>query len=381
MNCNELKEYISAYVDDELTQTQRDFVEAHTANCADCRALLAEYQAARETLTSLRATPALPDIQEATMAKINTGKLLEKPRRWLKPALVAVPVLAAVVIALSLVFSGSPLSPEEVLAKASAAQQIKPASFGVTIDSDRYNQQTGEWEPELLYEEKISPGKYYHKTTFVSLPSQEGFEIIYAGDTAYYHSFPWGVTSSLQLSTIASMIQQGKERINYQDSSASESSYVDSLLAGNLNGNTQITQLPDETIDGVLCYHFHVVDNGLKTTLSTETIKNSPGWNKLSAEEQEMLLKATERMNEQRQSPNYKTQTDMDIWIGKSDYLVYKTLQLGRIESPNPLTGEITTTNWRGNIIYTYPVEPFSINPPLDAEGKLLPDWYIYSDS
>ena len=58
MRCSDIEELLSAYADDELPFTQKDFVEEHLAACADCRATLEDYRLIRRQLTSLRETPA-----------------------------------------------------------------------------------------------------------------------------------------------------------------------------------------------------------------------------------------------------------------------------------------------------------------------------------
>ncbi|GAI33150.1 unnamed protein product, partial [marine sediment metagenome] len=55
MKCSDIEELLSAYANEELSRTQREFVEEHLSSCADCRTALADYTTVRHWLTSLRA--------------------------------------------------------------------------------------------------------------------------------------------------------------------------------------------------------------------------------------------------------------------------------------------------------------------------------------
>jgi anti-sigma factor RsiW len=47
MRCSDYEELLSAYVSDELSRTQKEFIEEHLAGCADCRETLAGYNRVR----------------------------------------------------------------------------------------------------------------------------------------------------------------------------------------------------------------------------------------------------------------------------------------------------------------------------------------------
>jgi anti-sigma factor RsiW len=55
MRCSDYEELLSAYANDELSRTQREFVEEHLAGCAACRQTLAGYAGARRRLSALSA--------------------------------------------------------------------------------------------------------------------------------------------------------------------------------------------------------------------------------------------------------------------------------------------------------------------------------------
>jgi anti-sigma factor RsiW len=68
MKCSDLTDLISAYDDNELPETQRQYIESHLAGCADCRRQLDEFRAARRKITSLY-IPAVPDIKAGVTAR------------------------------------------------------------------------------------------------------------------------------------------------------------------------------------------------------------------------------------------------------------------------------------------------------------------------
>lgn len=102
MNCKDLEELLSAYVDGELSRTQREFIEEHLSGCADCRETLAQFEAAGRQLSSLRETQITPDITTTTLSKIKATKALsDKPyRRWLRPVTAAAAIVAVIAILL-----------------------------------------------------------------------------------------------------------------------------------------------------------------------------------------------------------------------------------------------------------------------------------------
>jgi predicted anti-sigma-YlaC factor YlaD len=112
MNCKDLEELLSAYADDELSRTQKEFVEEHLSSCADCRETLAEYVQAGRRLSSLRELPESPDIRGATLSKVRVaGTVPEKMHvQWLYTlaAVIAVFIIVALLIRADSWNAGSP---------------------------------------------------------------------------------------------------------------------------------------------------------------------------------------------------------------------------------------------------------------------------------
>lgn len=45
MDCNEMEEWLSAYVDHELSPKEQQWIETHLSTCTDCRRIVQQYQA------------------------------------------------------------------------------------------------------------------------------------------------------------------------------------------------------------------------------------------------------------------------------------------------------------------------------------------------
>jgi outer membrane lipoprotein-sorting protein len=136
MNCRDLEELLSAYADGELSRTQREFIEEHLSDCADCRATLAQFETAGRQLASLRKTPASPDISKSTLSKIKAvGINAPKDwRRWLRPVMAAAAIVA--VIAIMLVAQPWNLESSEAMAASIArdSPEVQAALNGEDIE-------------------------------------------------------------------------------------------------------------------------------------------------------------------------------------------------------------------------------------------------------
>jgi hypothetical protein len=125
MKCHDLEELLSAYADGELSRTQREFIEEHLSGCAGCRETLAQFEAVGRRLSSLRETPAVPDISKNTLAKIKAAGInTPKDRwRWLRPVTTA----AAIVAVIAIMLAAQPWSMESSEAMAASIVRNSPA--------------------------------------------------------------------------------------------------------------------------------------------------------------------------------------------------------------------------------------------------------------
>ena len=135
-------EVLSAYANNEINDSQKHYIEEHLLSCTKCQKTLDIYLNVKHQLMSETVSYAGVEIKNLVMSSIReTAAGKNRPRRWLRPALVAVPVVAAVVITLSLVFTGSPLTPEHVLAKSDMALK-EVTSRTITTQSAILNEAT-----------------------------------------------------------------------------------------------------------------------------------------------------------------------------------------------------------------------------------------------
>jgi hypothetical protein len=357
MNCKDLKELLSAYADGELVGTQRDFIEEHLESCADCRALLADYTKTRGQLLSLRAIPSIPDIKQATMSKIKMAKAPAKLRRWLRPALVGIPVIAILATVLPLYLSDSSPSPAGVLAKAYAAVG-KLESY--RYSKDEYTQLHETDEPVHSFHvdlEYVSPDRYHITSEITEEYSHQDArrtEEIVIGDKLYtYKSYIY----HLRNSEFYNQFAPTKEKTE-----------------GALDVLTKIETMADEDIDGTDCYHYKGdvdIEKWLDWTRSNlerllkGIIERYPG-----IFDFEEMIRTVEDM--------WRTyERTYEFWIGKDDYLIRQWKLTNRDLTDKSVVG------------YPYKIvayikyydfnEPIAIEPPLTESGELLPGWRVTS--
>ncbi|HSQ59380.1 MAG TPA: zf-HC2 domain-containing protein [Acidobacteriota bacterium] len=99
MNCRSAESLFSALIEDELSQKERRFLEAHLLSCRKCSVSLKETRAAMEMFQSLPTEETSPHFEEDVMARIRSGEglrpsLVEWLRgllapAWLRPVAVA----------------------------------------------------------------------------------------------------------------------------------------------------------------------------------------------------------------------------------------------------------------------------------------------------
>lgn len=99
MNCRSAESLFSALIEDELSQKERRFLEAHLLSCRKCSVGLKEMRAAMELFRDLPLEETSPHFEEDVMARIRSGEglrpsLVEWLRgllapAWLRPAAVA----------------------------------------------------------------------------------------------------------------------------------------------------------------------------------------------------------------------------------------------------------------------------------------------------
>lgn len=76
MNQKHLEELISSYIDDELTDDERAVVEVHLKSCSECRALMEELNAIKNTIFSVYRSVEVPfGVEQQVLSVIDRGTL------------------------------------------------------------------------------------------------------------------------------------------------------------------------------------------------------------------------------------------------------------------------------------------------------------------
>lgn len=123
MKCSDYEELLSNYANNEISRTQREFIEEHISDCASCSKTLEGYASVRKHLGALNDIQPEPDFKEAVMLKIQGTSTMHPTWKWVRPILVSIPVIA-VMIALLIIQPWNPANgPKGVLANVIAASE------------------------------------------------------------------------------------------------------------------------------------------------------------------------------------------------------------------------------------------------------------------
>ena len=338
MKCNEIKALLSAYADGELSDELKNRVDKHAAECAACKELLAEQVKLHGQIAVISKTPALPDMESRIMSAVTNTGAQKKTRPWLRPVLVAGPVVLALAILLSIVIPSAALTPEKVLAKA-GAEGAAIKSYRMSQEYYIYDPDTKEYVLRAQGGIEFSGDRYHEQLEFLIPPSLASeingagtSESIGAGEKAYGR-----VTGDLAYTA-------GASASTWQQYTPSEI-----LTRKNLATLVKIEELPEENVDGVACYHF-------RGAIDIE----KGNWNS-------SYLKTT-AVNE-------------EFWIGKEDYIVrqMKTEIISEVVPGYAGLAEMLKWDTRTQEIWKYSGfnTQITINLPMDAQGKLLRGWVV----
>ena len=126
-----------------------------------------------------------------------------------------------------------------------------------------------------------------------------------------------------------------------------------------LDSLTKIENLPDERIAGADCFH-------LRGELDMERLAEKT---KAALDPTDPWYEETVRSIEEQAAA---TEAMVEVWIGKDDYLIRQVKYNGQIFLSDSELGTFSFLE----VYYDFN-EPIEIEPPLDADGKLLPGWQL----
>lgn len=275
------------------------------------------------------------------LERFNKGR---RAWRWLRPALVAAPLVAAAAV----VMAWQPWSsndPQSALARAQATlDNIK--SYRFSLSGTRT--EAGHTSGTTLLVEFASPDRYHSKTETPDF----SLETISIGDEGYF-KLPEGV------------FEGDVGRSVWSQPGASLSSMISKEYTLDTLGSLKdVRQLPDESVDEVTCLHYKGtfdVDKYL-AKLAASWKQGNPDLGIAPRSDKDV----EDNIAELRDSIGSST---IELWIGEDDSLLRRMIQDSERIGSN---GEAVSSS------YDYIFSGFNevtIEPPLDANGGLLPGW------
>jgi competence protein ComGC len=350
-NCNEIKQMLSAYADGEISEEDKKAVDLHIQTCPGCKEALNEQIELLAKLKNMVNTPPLPGENGAIMSAI-TGKTARKPRLWLRPVLVAAPFVLALAIILPIVIPNLALTPEKVLAKASAAI--------LKVQSYRFTENLYTLDP--VTKEFSVPD--YHSDAEVTSNS---YRIQWRPGSAEKY-----LTQAIVFDTKEYILGGGSS--NYlTPEQMQEISPSARITQGMLDMLEKIEVLSEETIEGAACFHY-------RGTVDIEKYleQQKPALEKIYERDfgtysEEEFRKIYDPLVEEFRT---KKVTD-EFWIGKDDYIIrqWKEVILPTNIADDSSSDMIrSTSDLRTYYDFNAPIE---IKAPLDAQGNLLPGWSL----
>ena len=356
-------EILSAYANDEIVDNEKQNIEEHLLSCTKCQKALDVYREVRKQLSIETPIYAGNEIKGFVMSNIREPKVIKAnpTTNWRRRALVAIPIVAAVVISLSLILTNSPLTPEQVFAKATAAsttisayRQVETHEINMTYPD--LNDETYTMTDDIV-SEFAGPGRFHTIDTVeinnLGLLLSSIKEVIGIDNNVYYNgSLPAAKNVSEYFTDEMTLIITNPQ------------SYFSTLK--------DIHELPSEKINGTVCLHYkgtmdwdiHIAH--LKILLS----QNPEAFGQNGEKFLEFAVKLVP----------YE-ETTYELWVGKVDYLIRQIkanhnsdfpADLLQDDAPRTLTSINSTYNWYYN-------ELINIKAPLSETGALLPGWYLYT--
>ncbi|PZC47068.1 MAG: Transmembrane transcriptional regulator (anti-sigma factor RsiW) [Chloroflexi bacterium] len=357
MEHNNIQELLSAYANDELARTQREFVEQHLPSCPSCQAELNDYRWVRSRVGLLATVPAESDIKGKTMASIRTiaaqnegvyaGNAKADWRRRLgihrlpRPALVIAAVAAVIITPLALQLTGG--GPGGGIASAYAATEAL-GSFrmsGTTVSS------FGGSTSEVAFNwDFVAPDRY--KGALATPAGLQEFVIV--GDEQYSR-LPENAGNGV---TVIEM--DGYSVFSPVPTRAGTLLILDSL--------TGVETLPDVTVDGIPTLHYQgAVD--VDRIIDEQAALLNPGASD--------YLEQVAALDYQR-----SVKIDVELWINADD----STLRQMTLNTEAPtFVSDENGSRFEGVSTFSTAVKfsdlnaPFSIDPPMDENGELQSGW------
>ncbi len=342
MKCSEMEDLLSAYANGEISGRDKTMVEDHIAACEQCRSRIMEYSRIKHELDALRSTQGLHSVSEAAMAAIGRRQSVKRSL-WVRPMAVAVPIMVVVLVGL-LVWQpwAGGRGANGLLVK------VRAAAIGLQYykaENTRMIDQGGLKRTIKYTLEFAAPDRY----RIAVLDGNVSGDSISIGSDRY----EWGQqpkAPDFKMTGISGVIASAIGPPTREDSLE----LIESLQ--------NLKQLPDEVIDGVLCYHYRgQVDRSLHSTPAViETLDPL----------QQYMQTAANRWQEWARS----WQEEGEFWIGRDDYLL--RLEKHTTYIP-PFEPQDQACNLQSNTRYYDFDITVTVEPPAGDDGQLQPGWTL----
>lgn len=266
------------------------------------------------------------------MSEIKEVDTRKSTRKWMRPALAAITIVA--ILAVLMTWQPWNSSPQSIMVKAqSAIADLQSYRFSL-IQTSNTEGETSEAKVEVEFS---APDRYH----VIQTGDEDDLEFILISDEQYYKdSYVSLRAMKSQAGIYSSMLEATLKMLDYL---------------------TDIQKLPDETMDGTRCLRYRGVYDIEKQWTESLRSRQERGIPPISDEEME------ERLEELRPSIG---STTVELWIGRDDYL----LRQMKWDSQRPDTGD--GIRYSSMIFKFYDFnEPFTVEAPVDSNGKLLPGW------
>lgn len=268
-------------------------------------------------------------------AGTNTGKNISK---WLRPTLVAIPVIAI----LAALFIWQPWGSSTGfpgIMDSSEAATVELKSYRVSLEGESDTED----EAYRIETEFSAPDRYHYTYT----GNDFDIEVILIGDVPYFRE-----TAADEHFDIPTLLRM----------SSSYSSLISSeYTIKTLDYLTDVKRLSDEVIDDTDCFHYEGTydwEKQLREIFSDDSPSGRPPLSEAQLQE---------RIEEEREEAGT---TNINLWIGKEDYLIRK---MERVTQRPDVSGVVRTGT---SIMRFYDFnETVEIEAPLDSQGNLLPGW------
>jgi hypothetical protein len=367
MNCKKVKILLPSYTGGELSESERPLVVKHLAGCDGCRSALADYESTGARLAVLETVPVNTDILESTISRIKAASSNWQVKfGWPRFAFMGAAAIMLVFV-LTTIMALPVQTPKDMLAQAlTNTQNTKSLRFSLALST--LVPGSTEWNTifkgEISYAgpdrvHSITQGKYYSSTEW------ESSEQIILGNTVYYN-----VTYKQIIERYEALVGENHRPTDPDQVTTTYKNLTESIQQPLefLSKAAEISKQQDEEIDGITCYHYHGKADMEKYIQQYQA--------DAAKEAREKSLPLDER---EVNSHVYWLRTKVityEFWVGKSDNIVH---QWTNIIGPTP--DRVKSDREEKMVTRYYDLgREINIEPPLDAQGNLLPGWFIQAE-